>query len=220
MFRFEFLRRLTFPDMIAFDNHYRDFDSDPDTGRMIRVAAGDREAFNELVQRNFASTVRIIGSMLGNYSRAEDLAQDVFLRVYRSRQRYLPTAKFSTFLGTIIRNTVLNEKRRLSRQRDSTAQFVDGGANQDAESGMVPAPAYEVDFVEHLDREHIRSVVSAALADLPLRQRRAIELVHFHGMTYVKAAQEMETSRKAVKSLLGRGRQQLSEILGPQHASS
>ncbi len=205
--------------MIAFDNHYRDFDSDPDTARMIRVSAGDREAFNELVQRNFASTVRIIASMLGSYSRAEDLAQDVFLRVYRSRQRYLPTAKFSTFLGTIIRNTVLNEKRRLSRQRDSMTQFVDGGTTQDADAGVTAAPAYDVDFVEQIDQKQTKLVVKEALADLPCRQRRAIELVHFHGMSYVKAAQEMETSRKAVKSLLGRGRQSLSEALEAHYAS-
>ena len=199
--------------MIAFDKHYRDVDSDPDTMRMIRTSAGDREAFNELVERNFASTVRIIAAMLGSYSRAEDLAQDVFLRVYRSRGRYLPTAKFSTFLGTIIRNTVLNERRRLSRQRVSFAQFVDGGASQDAESGVMAAPAYDVDFIDQFDREQTTVIVREALADLPSRQRRAIELVHFHGMTYVKAAQEMETSRKAVKSLLGRGRQLLSEVL-------
>ena len=205
--------------MIAFDNHYRDFDSDPDTARMIRVSAGDREAFNELVQRNFASTVRIIASMLGSYSRAEDLAQDVFLRVYRSRQRYLPTAKFSTFLGTIIRNTVLNEKPRLSRQRDSMTQFVDGGTTQDADAGVTAAPAYDVDFVEQIDQKQTKLVVKEALADLPCRQRRAIELVHFHGMSYVKAAQEMETSRKAVKSLLGRGRQSLSEALEAHYAS-
>ena len=89
--------------MIAFDPSYDEEDFDPDTERMIRVSAGDRAAFDELVTRNFSSTVRIISSMMGSHRESEDLAQDVFLRVYRSRQRYLPTARFSTFLGTIIR---------------------------------------------------------------------------------------------------------------------
>lgn len=199
--------------MIAFDKKYRDFDCDPDTDRMIRASAGDRVAFNQLVQRNFASTVRIISAMVGSSANAEDLAQDVFLRVYRSRQRYLPTAKFSTFLGTIIRNAVLNEKRRLSRQRVTSMQFIDGVAMRDAEPGTCTAPSYEMDLSESLDRQHTRARIHEAIAALPRRQRRAIELVHFQGLTYVKAAEKMDTSRKAVKSLLGRGRQTLGETL-------
>ena len=98
-------------------------------------------------------------------------------------------------------------------------QFVDGGTTQGADAGVTAAPAYNVDFVEQLDQKQTKLVVKEALADLPCRQRRAIELVHFHGLSYVKAAQEMETSRKAVKSLLGRGRQSLSEALEAHYAS-
>ena len=111
--------------MIAFDPHHDDFHLDADTQRMTRVASGDRAAFDELVRHNFDSTVRIVASMMGSRCDAEDIAQDVFLRVYRSRHRYLPTAKFSTFLGTIIRNTVLNAKRSLARARVRTTEFVD-----------------------------------------------------------------------------------------------
>jgi RNA polymerase sigma-70 factor (ECF subfamily) len=102
--------------MIAFDPNIADAKLDPDTERMVRVAAGDRRAFDELVRRNYSSTVRIISAMMGSTSQSEDIAQEVFLRTYRSRVRYLPTARFATFLGTIIRNTVLNAKRSQSRR--------------------------------------------------------------------------------------------------------
>jgi RNA polymerase sigma-70 factor (ECF subfamily) len=200
--------------MIAFNSQYRDYDADPDTARMIRVSQGDERAFDELVARNFASTVRVIASMLGGSSTAEDLAQDAFLRVYRSRHRYLPTAKFSTFLGTIIRNTVLNEKRRLSRQRVSFTQFADRGSiGANDASGIAEAPCYEVDFARRLDFEQAKIRLNRAIVNLPSRQRRAVELVYLQGLSYVKAAEEMATSRKAVKSLLGRGRQSLLESL-------
>ena len=81
------------------------------------------------------------------------------------------------------------------------------------------APAYEVDMVQQLDSQQTKKMVAKAMADLPCRQRRAIELVHFQGMTYVGAAQAMETSRKAVKSLLGRGKQSLSEVLEDHYTS-
>lgn len=199
--------------MIAFDTNYDDASLDADTECMIRVAAGDHAAFDELVHRNFHTTVRIITSMMGSASYSEDLAQDVFLRIYRSRQRYLPTAKFSTFLGTVIRNTVLNAKRSLSRRRVHATEFVDDGSAIEAESGVVVTPRVEYDLAKEMDEREIGVSVKEAIACLPHRQRDAIELVHFAGMTYVRAAQEMETSRKAVKSLLGRGRASLERSL-------
>ena len=103
--------------------------------------------------------------------------------------------------------------RRLSRQRVAMTCFVDGGSADDNATGTTPAPAYDVDLIDHLDRQQTERRVRDAISRLPDRQRRAIELVHFHGMTYVHAAEEMETSRMAVKSLLGRGRQALGEAL-------
>ena len=197
--------------MIVFDPHYDDSPLDRDTERMIRVAAGDRAAFDELVRRNFASTVRIISAMMGSYCHSEDLAQDVFLRVYRSRQRYLPTAKFSTWLGTIIRNVVLNAKRTRGRTRVYSTRFVEDWSNQEAAATIVPVVEY--DLAEELDQKETVAIVTEAIDQLPRRQRMAIELVHFRGMTYSKAAAEMETTRKAVKSLLGRGRVSLQQRL-------
>lgn len=204
--------------MIAFDPRCADVKLDPDTERMIRVAAGDRAAFDELVRRNFPSTVRIITAMMGTSSHAEDLAQEIFLRVYRSRDRYLPTARFSTFLGTIIRNSVLNAKRTLSRNRSFATRFVDDRLQHDGNGETMAAPAIEFDLPLELDSRQTVTVVTEAVEQLPQRQRRAIELVHFRGLSYLKAAQEMDTSSKAVKSLLGRGRATLGKTLRDEYS--
>lgn len=203
--------------MIAFDPTFDESQLDPDTERMIRVAAGDRIAFDELVARHFPSTVRIIAAMMGSRSQAEDLAQDVFLRVFRSRQRYVPTAKFSTWLGTITRNVVLNAKRSLSRSRVSFAPLGDEPTRGEGDFVSTPIPSVESDPIAEVDEREIVAAVTAAVSQLPPRQRRAIELVYFRGMSYSKAAQEMETSWKAVKSLLGRGRGELGTTLHEEY---
>lgn len=203
--------------MIAFDPTCTDENLDPDTDLMVRVSEGERGAFDELVRRNYSSTVRIISSMMGSTSQSEDLAQDVFLRIYRSRDRYLPTAKFATFLGTIIRNTVLNAKRSLSRSRTRPAQFADERWQFDASSETLPAPAVEFDLPREIDVKQTVAHVNEAVGRLPQRQRKAIELVHFRGLSYLKAAEEMDTSSKAIKSLLGRGRATLGESLHDEY---
>lgn len=203
--------------MIALDLSYDDSRLDPDTERMIRVAAGDRAAFDELVRRNFGSTVRIISKLMGSESQSEDLAQDVFLRVYRSRERYVPSAKFSTFLGTVIRNTVLNAKRSLSRSRICSTDIETLQSAGKGEFGDVAIPSVEFDLAEQLDDQQTVAIVNQAISRLPRRQRMAIELVHVRGLTYMGAANKMETSRKAVKSLLGRGRAALGDTLRDEY---
>ncbi len=199
--------------MIALDPKFRDSELDPDTERMIRVAAGDRLAFDELVTRHFSSTVRIISSMMGSHTHSEDLAQDVFLRVYRSRQRYLPTARFTTWLGTITRNVVLNAKRTLSRRRVYPTQFCDDPDQVGEQTASMASPSVEYDNPGLISQRETTLLVRDAVDRLPQRQRRALELVHFGGLPYSQAAREMATTRKAVKSLLGRGRVSLKQAL-------
>lgn len=206
--------------MIAFDPSYDDSTLDPDTERMVRVAAGDRAAFDDLVRRNFSSTVRIISAMMGSCCQSEDLAQDVFLRVYRSRQRYLPTAKFSTWLGTIVRNVVLNAKRTRGRSRVFSMTFADDWPPVNRPFQTTIAPVLEFNLAAELECKETVAIVTGAMGKLPRRQRRAIELVHFRGMTYEEAALEMDTTRKAVKSLLGRGRRALARILTAESCGS
>src|SRR5687767_4393152 len=91
---------------------------DPDIRLMLQVRAGDAEAFAELVERYQHRVVGIMSHLLSNREEAEDLAQEVFLRIYRSREKYTPTAKFSTWLFTIANNLALNVMR--SRQRKPT----------------------------------------------------------------------------------------------------
>ena len=199
--------------MIAFDPDHGQSEWDADTELMVRVASGDREAFDELVSRHFSSTVRIISSMMGTAAYSDDLAQDVFLRVYRGRQRYVPTAKFTTWLGTITRNVVLNAKRSLSRRRVYATQFCDDPDGANDRVAMIASPSFEVDYADAIRQREITVAVHDAICQLPQRQRQAMELVHFRGMPYVKAAEEMATTRKAIKSLLGRGRVTLKQIL-------
>ena len=104
---------------------------------------------------------------------------------------------------------MLNAKRSLSRRRSFAAQFTDDPDRAAEGASTVMSPAVEVDYVASFQQRETGQVVEKAISRLPLRQRRAIELVHFHGLTYAKAAEEMETTRKAVKSLLGRGRTSL-----------
>ncbi len=201
--------------MIAIDHSHADSSLDPDAERMTRVSAGDREAFDELVDRHFGSTVRIISSMLGSQSQSEDLAQEVFLRIYRHRARYLPTAKFATWLGTIIRNVVLNAKRSQARNRVFVTDFVEDWRG----AGGRLVPQVNADASLHFDEQEIVAAVSEAMGQLPTRQRVAIELVYLRGMSYLLASKEMETSWKAVKSLLGRGRAALEEALRDEYQS-
>jgi RNA polymerase sigma-70 factor (ECF subfamily) len=199
--------------MIAFDPNHDHYELDPDAERMIRVAAGDRAAFDELVVRHFPSTVRIISALMGSAGQSDDLAQDVFLRIYQSRERYLPTARFATWLGTITRNAVSNAKRSLARRRVFAMQFSDNRIPTEAGSHTTAAPWVEYNLHHRLDEQQTATAVTREMEKLPIRQRKAIELVDFHGMTYSQAAEEMATSRKAIKSLLKRGRSSLESSL-------
>src|SRR3989449_10208307 len=89
--------------------------SDSDVGLMVRIKDGDGDAFRELVERHQRAVVNVIYRAIGDAWEAEDLAQRVFVQVYRSAPRYKPTAKFTTWLFTIAHNTILNEHRRRAR---------------------------------------------------------------------------------------------------------
>jgi RNA polymerase sigma-70 factor, ECF subfamily len=184
--------------MIAFDPTFDESSLDPDTELMIRVSAGDQQAFEELLEKHLAATVRIISAMMGSRAQADDLAQEVFWRIYRARTTYLPTAKFSSWLGMIIRNAVLNAKRGQARQSECLNKFFQEVVAD--KWAVVSDPALDC------DRGELIESVALAVRNLPERQRTAMELVHFQGKSYAGAAKEMQTTAKAVKSLLGRGR--------------
>src|SRR3954447_6688973 len=149
---------------------------DPDVRLMLRVRdADDPAAFEELVDHYRHRLVGILHHILGNPDEAEDLAQEVFLRVYRTRKRYHPSAKFSTWLFTIANNLALNALR--SRQRKPTVPLP---AQDSGPLGARPAEQLVADRAgapsQHLQEQELAAVVRRALDGLNDRQRMAVVL--------------------------------------------
>ena len=194
--------------MRPFDPTAGDAESQLDLALMAKVKTGDVEAFETLVERHQHSVVGTVAKMLGNDSDAEDIAQQVFVRVWKSAARYEPSAKFTTWLMTITRNLVFNESRRRSRARLVPLE---------PEPGDGVAPQYEDPAAampsEHLADEEMRRAVDAAIAALPENQRLAIVLRRYEDMPYEEIATVLKTSVPAVKSILFRARAELKEAL-------
>jgi RNA polymerase sigma-70 factor (ECF subfamily) len=182
---------------------------------MLQVRDDSAAAFEELVLRYQGRLVTVLAHLVGSRDQAEDLAQDVFLRVYRARKRYVAGAKFSTWLFTIANNVASNALRSRSRRREFTLQQRDSGpmgarpldVMLQASSGQMPA--------RQLDKAEMRDVVRMALGVLNERQRLAVLLSKFENMSYADIAQTMDLSPQAIKSLLSRARGNLRDVLEP-----
>jgi RNA polymerase sigma-70 factor (ECF subfamily) len=182
---------------------------------MLQVREGDAAAFTELVLRYQNRLLTVLEHLVGNREQAEDLAQEVFVRVFKARHRYEPEAKFSTWLFTIANNIASNALRSRNRRRevgvpegngaDSTPLSLDQLAK--AASGAMPT--------RRLDKAEQAEMVRSAVAALSERQRMALLLAKFEGMSYQDIAQTMDLSVQAIKSLLSRARVNLKEILTP-----
>ncbi len=179
-----------------------------DIALMLRVKTGDLEAFEILVERHQHSVVGTAAKMLGGEADAEDVAQHVFVRVWKSAPRYEPSAKFTTWLMTITRNLVFNEMRR--RQR---AKFIP----IDAEPEDGPPLQFEDTEARQPNQEllntELKDAIEKAIASLPENQRIAIVLRRFENMPYEDIAKVLKTSVPAVKSILFRARTELKEAL-------
>jgi RNA polymerase sigma-70 factor (ECF subfamily) len=182
---------------------------DPDVQLMLRVKNGDEAAFAELVAAYQDRLIGIFTHMLRNQEAAEDLAQEAFLRIYRARDNYRPTAKFSTWLFHIANNLASNARRTLGRRKEVALDpQASAGSDSDAtgraiteKSGLMPA--------RQLARSEMRVIVQSALEQLSDRQRMAVLLHKFEGMSYADIAETMEMTPQAVKSLLSRARENL-----------
>lgn len=168
---------------------------------------GDHALFQELVERHQHAVVGTVAKMLGNPSEAEDIAQQVFLRLWKSRARYKPSAKFTTFLFTITRNLVFNETRRKSRRKESSLD-----QQRDEHDLELPANPNHRPDQENLNAE-LRSAVDQAIADLPETQRLAVILRRYQNMPYEDIAATLDLTVSAVKSQLFRARTALRESL-------
>ncbi len=184
-------------------------DPDSDVALMQRVAAGDEAAFAILVERHQHAVVGTAAKMLGDPGEAEDIAQQVFLRLWTSAKRYQPTAKFTTFLFTITRNLVFNESRRRSRRRQISIE-------EREEHGPVHADPESDNRPDHeLLHAELRHAIDQAIDALPENQRLAVVLRRYEGTSYEDIAEILGTSVSSVKSLLFRARDSLRLRLGP-----
>jgi RNA polymerase sigma-70 factor (ECF subfamily) len=178
---------------------------------MLRVKQGDTAAFTELVEKYKQPVMNLVYRTIHDPTEAEDLAQNVFVQVFKSAPRYKNTAKFSTWLFTIARNLCLNEIRRRSRHP--------------AESLDVPHPEQEDQPLhqfedkktfsppESLLHGELARKIEEAMADLPENQRSAILLCRQEDLSYEEIAEVLGCSVSATKSLIHRGRETLKEKL-------
>jgi RNA polymerase sigma-70 factor (ECF subfamily) len=186
---------------------------DPDAALMLRVKRGNRAAFAELVEKYRQPVMNLVYRTLRDETEAEDLAQNVFLQVYKSRSRYKRTAKFSTWLFTIARNLCLNELRRRSRHPAESLEETRG------EHEGQPQRQYEdkKNFLptETLLHGELAQKIEEALAELPENQRTAILLCRQEDLSYEEIAGVLGCSLSATKSLIHRGREVLKQKLKP-----
>ncbi len=198
----------------------RETEIDPDAELMLRVRdSGDLEAFEELVQRYQDRVLNTVVKMLGDTTDSEDIAQLVFIRIWKSANRYQPQAKFSTWLFTITRNLVLNEVRR--RKRHPASSLDAPSSAQKARASSLSAFALRSRLhdsgapspEEGVIHEELRQAVDEAIASLPENQRLAILLWRFEEMSYEEIGAVLKQSLSAVKSLIFRARANLKEKL-------
>ena len=171
-----------------------------DVQLMQLVRAGDMGAFELLVARHQSLVAGTIGRMLGDNSDVEDLAQQVFLRVWKSAGRYVARAKFTTWLLKITRNLVFNELRRRNRHAVTPLQTDAEGEEMQLRDERGSAPDTML-----LERE-LQRAVEAAIGELPETQRMAVVLRRYEELSYEEIADVLEQSVPAVKSLLFRAR--------------
>jgi RNA polymerase sigma factor (sigma-70 family) len=185
-----------------------DNDEASDVALMLRVSDGDLEAFETLVTRHQHSVVGTAAKMLGGTADAEDIGQQVFMRVWKHAARYQPSAKFTTWLMTITRNLVFNELRRRRRSQQVSMDADEGDTiRHQFVDEQAAAPSEEM-----LDSE-LHQAIDAAIASLPEAQRLAIVLRRYEGMPYEEIAEVLKTSVPAVKSILFRARAELKARL-------
>jgi RNA polymerase sigma-70 factor (ECF subfamily) len=186
---------------------------EPDAALMLRVKRGDAQAFAELVDKYKQPVMNLVGRMLRDPTEAEDVAQNVFVQVYKSAARYQVASRFSTWLFTIARNLCLNEIRRRARH---PADSID--APHPEQEGQ-PAHQFEDKSAssppDALLQQELERKVQEALGALPENQRAAILLCRQGELSYEDIAEVLGCSVSATKSLIHRGRETLKQRLKP-----
>jgi RNA polymerase sigma-70 factor (ECF subfamily) len=174
-----------------------------DVRLMQLVGRGDTAAFEELIERHQALVIGTVGRMLGGNSDVEDVAQQVFIRVWRSAGRYVPRAKFTTWLLKITRNLVFNELRRSKRRAQVPIQIEPNAEEIPLKDEVGSTPAASLLEVE------LQQAIEKAIADLPDSQRMALVLRRYEEFSYEEIGEILGLSVPAVKSVLFRARTEL-----------
>lgn len=172
---------------------------DLDTQLMIRVQADDDSSFGALLNRNRTIVVNYLYRMVANHAVAEELAQDVFVRVYRSRQTYEPTARFSTWLYRITTNVALNHFRDEKRSQNDVSLDV-----QDAAYARREVSDQSLLIEDRLVREVVAAQIRRAVRSLPSKQRAAVIMHKYEEMDYAQIAKVLGCTPSAVKALMFR----------------
>jgi len=187
---------------------------DADVDLMLKFQAGDVSAFEQLMHKHQKSVINTIYRFIGNRAEAEELAQEVFLKVYNSAQKYKPKAKFSTWLYKIVTNLCLNELRRRRLETvplDDLAEEIPplskGGKRGDfIDAGQIPPDIA-------LEKNELVALIKKAVESLPEKQRMALILREYDGLSYKEIAEVMGCSVASVQSRLQRAKATLKEKL-------
>jgi len=183
-------------------------EEDAEDVRLMRlVAGGDTSAFEKVIERHQALVAGTAARMLGSNSDVEDIAQQVFIRVWKSARRYVPRAKFTTWLLKITRNLVFNELRRAKRRAHVPLQSEPGAEEIPLKDETNPAP--DASLLE----EELQRAIEEAIMQLPESQRMALVLRRYEQLSYEQIAEVLDLSVPAVKSVLFRARTELRSRL-------
>jgi RNA polymerase sigma-70 factor, ECF subfamily len=182
-----------------------------DVQLMLDVKAGDEASFDFLLQKYRMPLVNFLYRMVRDMATAEDLAQEVFLRVYRARKQYSPSAKFTTWLFRIATNLALNSVRDNRYHKLETS--LDAPVKEDEAPMQLRSPEMRID--EHLLEQARAEIIRRAIWSLPEKQRAAVLLHKYEEMDYGEIAKIMECSESALKSLLFRAYETLRVQLAP-----
>lgn len=170
-------------------------EDDVDAQLMLRVAGGDTGAFGALFDRHRPSVLRFVQRFVAQPARAEELAQDVFVKLFRHARAYRPSARFRTFLFRVATNHCLNELRR-GEHREEHPGGLDGAPEPAAPAAESPEA--------HVAGRQLERAVGEALQALSARERAAFTLARFEGLAYRDIAEALGASEPAVKSLIHR----------------
>jgi len=176
---------------------------------MERIKHGDTEALQELIEVHQHRIIGTVAKMLGDESDAEDIAQQVFIRVWRSAPRYQPSAKFTTWLYKITRNLVFNELRRRKRHPAQSLDAVPGDDERPLQAADVSSKPPDITLLD----EEMQAAIQQAIDELPETQRMAIILRRYDDVSYEEIGEILDLSVPAVKSVIFRARTELREKL-------